>query len=71
MKTSSKLANTLLSTSIYNSKIISSSDKNKEKLAKSNFVKIICRTKKSCFLILDIRQAFTSLIQVFTKALIL
>ena len=44
------LASTLSATGVDNSKVVSSSDRNDKKLAKSDFTKLICKAKEFSFL---------------------
>ena len=59
LKTSSLTAGTLLATSVNDSKVVGRSGRNDRKLAKSDFIKPICKAEESCFLTLDVRRAFT------------
>ena len=67
MKTSSQLVDALQSTSIGDSKIISSSSENNEKSTKSDFINAVYKVEESSFLTSNIRQVFTKLMQKFTK----
>ena len=71
LKSSSQAASALPATSVDNSKIVGSSDRNKGKSAESDFIKPMRGAEEPSFLILDARQAFTQLRQTFTKAPIL
>ena len=50
LKMSPKLANTLSVTGVNNNKVVGSSNKNNRKLAKSDFIKPMCRVEESSFL---------------------
>ena len=59
LKTSPKPAGALPATSVDNSKVVRSSDKNEGKLAKSDFTKPMRRVEEPSFLTPDVRRAFT------------
>ena len=61
LKISPQLTSTLLATDVDNSKVIGNSDKNKRKLAKSDFIKLVRRAKEPSFVTPNARQAFTQL----------
>ena len=71
MKTHIQQTGALLSTGVDNSEVVSDSDRNDEKLFKSNFTKIVRKTEKFSFLTSDTRLIFTQLRYLFTKAPIL
>ena len=52
-------AGALSATIVNDSKVVSSSSRNNGKLAKSDFIKPMCRVEKPSFLTPDARQAFT------------
>ena len=57
----------LPATGIDNSEVVGSSGTNSGKLAKSDFIKPVCRAEEFSFLALNARQAFTQLRQAFIK----
>ena len=59
LKTSPQLASTLLAIGIDNSEVVSSSDRNNKKSAKSDFTKPMHKAEEPSFLTSDTRQAFT------------
>ena len=71
LKISPQLAGALLTTGIDNSKVVETSGRNNEKLAKSDFTKPVRRAEESSFLTPNTRRAFSQLRQAFTKASIL
>ena len=71
LKTSLQPTGPLPATSVDDSKIVANSDRNKRKLAKSDFTKPVCKAEEPSFLTSDARQAFTQLRQAFTEAPIL
>ena len=64
-------ASVLPATSIDNSGVVGSSDRNNKKLAKSDFIKLVPGVEEIGFLTSDTRRAFIQLKQAFTKAPIL
>ena len=71
LKITPKLAANLPATDVNNRKVVSSSDRNDRKSAKSNFTKLVRGVEKPSFLTPDTRRVFTQLRQLFTKALII
>ena len=71
LSTSLQPANALPATAIDDSEVVESSGRNKRKLAKSDFTKLVRGVEESSFLALDARRAFTQLRQVFIEAPIL
>ena len=67
LRTSLLLAVALPAPGVDNNKVVSSSDRNNIKSAKSNFIKPVHRAKESSFLTSNARQAFTQLRQAFTE----
>lgn len=62
LKINTQLFNNLLFTSINNSKVISSNNKNNEKLTKFtklDFIKTVCKVEEPKFLTLNTKQTFT------------
>ena len=71
LKTSPEPVAALTSTSIDDSKVVSSSGKNNRKSAKSDFTKPVRRIEKPSFQTSNTKQTFTQLRQAFTKTPIL